>query len=76
MMQRRYDIFSSQALCQAVYRAPTRTAHRPAGVMRAIGMRYVRTFHEQFEDPLPGTELGEVEYDMTREMWLERTSLS
>ncbi|MFI6077974.1 GNAT family N-acetyltransferase [Actinoplanes sp. NPDC051343] len=42
------------------------------GVMRAIGMRYVRTCHEQWDDPLPGTELGEVEYELTREMWLSR----
>jgi RimJ/RimL family protein N-acetyltransferase len=39
-------------------------------VMQAIGMRYVRTYHQQWEDPLPGTELGEVEYELTREMWL------
>ncbi|WP_199486742.1 GNAT family N-acetyltransferase [Actinomadura logoneensis] len=39
------------------------------GVMRAIGMRYVRTYHPQFDDPLPGTHLGEVEYEMTRAMW-------
>lgn len=39
------------------------------GVMAAVGLRYVRTFHPAFEDPLPGTEQGEVEYEMTREMW-------
>jgi RimJ/RimL family protein N-acetyltransferase len=39
------------------------------GVMRAAGLRYVRTFFPLFDDPLPGTELGEVEYEMTREMW-------
>ena len=39
------------------------------GVMQAVGMRYVRTYHPQFDDPLPGTEHGEVEYEMTREMW-------
>ncbi len=39
------------------------------GVMEAVGMRYVRTFFPSFDDPLPGTELGEVEYEMTREMW-------
>ncbi|GAA0921174.1 GNAT family N-acetyltransferase [Virgisporangium aurantiacum] len=42
------------------------------GVMEAIGMRHVRTYHQQWEDPLPGTELGEVEYEITREMWLAR----
>jgi len=39
------------------------------GVMEAVGMRYVRTYHAHFDDPLPGTEQGEVEYEMTREMW-------
>lgn len=39
------------------------------GVMEAVGMRYVRTFHPSFDDPLPGTEHGEVEYEMTRERW-------
>jgi len=39
------------------------------GVMRALGMRYARTLHQHWDDPLPGSELGEVEYEMTREMW-------
>lgn len=38
-------------------------------VMQAIGMRYVRTYHPQFDDPLPGAHLGEVEYEMTRTRW-------
>ncbi|MGN9810420.1 GNAT family N-acetyltransferase [Micromonospora sp. BQ11] len=38
-------------------------------VMETIGMRYVRTFIPSWDDPLPGTELGEVEYEMTRDMW-------
>ena len=41
-------------------------------VMERIGLTYVRTFHEQFDDPLPGTEKGEVEYALTREEWLLR----
>lgn len=39
------------------------------GVMQAIGMRYVRTYHPRFDAPLPGARLGEVEYEMTRAMW-------
>jgi RimJ/RimL family protein N-acetyltransferase len=38
-------------------------------VLEAVGMRHVRTYHEQWDDPLPGTELGEVEYELTRDMW-------
>ncbi|GAA2364969.1 N-acetyltransferase [Catellatospora methionotrophica] len=39
------------------------------GVMEAIGMRYVRTYFPTWDDPLPGADLGEVEYELTREMW-------
>ena len=38
-------------------------------VMKSVGMRYVRTYFPVWDDPLPGAELGEVEYEMTREMW-------
>lgn len=39
------------------------------GVMKAIGMRYVRTYFPSWNGPLPGADLGEVEYEMTRGMW-------
>jgi RimJ/RimL family protein N-acetyltransferase len=45
---------------------------RSRRVMTAIGMSFVRTYHEHFDDPLPGTELGEVEYEITRSSWLIR----
>ncbi|WP_406637686.1 GNAT family N-acetyltransferase [Amycolatopsis sp. WGS_07] len=38
-------------------------------VMERAGLRYVRTFHVEFDDPLPGTEHGEVEYALTRDEW-------
>jgi RimJ/RimL family protein N-acetyltransferase len=38
-------------------------------VMEAVGLRYVRTFHVSFENPIPGTEEGEVEYATTRDEW-------
>jgi RimJ/RimL family protein N-acetyltransferase len=38
-------------------------------VMEAIGMRYVRTFFPHWDEPLPGSDRGEVEYEITREMW-------
>lgn len=38
-------------------------------VMEAAGLRYVRTFHLAWDDPLPGTEQGEVEYALTRGDW-------
>jgi RimJ/RimL family protein N-acetyltransferase len=39
------------------------------GVMETIGMRYARTYFPAWDDPLPGADQGEVEYEMTRAMW-------
>jgi RimJ/RimL family protein N-acetyltransferase len=41
-------------------------------VLAAVGLRYVRTFVLPFDEPLPGSEQGEVEYALTREQWLAR----
>ncbi|MEV2239803.1 GNAT family N-acetyltransferase [Micromonospora sp. NPDC049891] len=38
-------------------------------VMESVGLRYVRTYFPSWDDPLPGTEQGEVEYAITREEW-------
>ncbi len=43
---------------------------RSRAVMERAGLRHVRTFHLHFDDPIPGTELGEVEYAITRAEWL------
>jgi RimJ/RimL family protein N-acetyltransferase len=37
--------------------------------MTSIGLRYVRTFHADWDDPIPGAEHGEVEYAITRQEW-------
>lgn len=42
---------------------------RSRRVMERCGMRHVRTFHVEWEDPLPGTEEGEVEYELTSKDW-------
>jgi RimJ/RimL family protein N-acetyltransferase len=39
-------------------------------VMGSIGMTYVRSFSSNTKDPLPGIELGEVEYAITRQQWV------
>ena len=36
------------------------------GVMEKIGMRHVRTVHVDWPDPFPGTEHGEVWYEVAR----------
>ncbi len=38
--------------------------------MASIGLRYVRTFHADWDEPIPGFEQGEVEYAIARERWL------
>jgi RimJ/RimL family protein N-acetyltransferase len=38
-------------------------------VMEKSGLRHVETIHRVFDDPLPGTEQGEVEYEITRRQW-------
>jgi hypothetical protein len=40
--------------------------------MQRCGMSYVRTFHAEFDEPLPGTEHGEVEYELTLDRWNPR----
>jgi RimJ/RimL family protein N-acetyltransferase len=42
---------------------------RSRRVMEKLGMVHVRSWHEEFDDPLPGTELGEVGYELTRDAW-------
>ncbi|GAB2641051.1 GNAT family N-acetyltransferase [Kribbella swartbergensis] len=42
---------------------------RARAVMRRSGLRFVRIFHEHFDDPLPGIEFGEVEYAVDRRTW-------
>jgi RimJ/RimL family protein N-acetyltransferase len=38
--------------------------------MAAVGMRYVRSFTADWEEPIPGSEHGEVEYAISRDEWL------
>lgn len=41
-------------------------------VMERLGMTHARTLFEEWDDPLPGAELGEVVYEITREEWASR----
>lgn len=38
-------------------------------VMEKAGLRYLRTFHLEWDDPIEGTEHGEVEYELRRADW-------
>jgi RimJ/RimL family protein N-acetyltransferase len=42
---------------------------RSRRVMERCGMRHVRTFHLDWDDPIDGTEFGEVEYELRRPDW-------
>ncbi len=42
------------------------------GVMRKVGMAHVRTEVRHWDDPLPGSEQGEVLYRITRREWRRR----
>lgn len=44
-------------------------------VMEKVGLAYVRTYHELWPEPIPGSEHGEVEYAVTREEWAHRSTL-
>jgi RimJ/RimL family protein N-acetyltransferase len=38
-------------------------------VMEKAGLRYVRTFHQEWPDPIPGDEHGDVEYALDQADW-------
>lgn len=44
--------------------------------MASVGMQHIRTFHADWQDPIPGTEHGEVEYAITEDQWLARVPLN
>ncbi|WP_433268511.1 GNAT family N-acetyltransferase [Actinosynnema sp. CS-041913] len=41
-------------------------------VMEKAGLRFVRTFFQDWPDPIPGSEQGEVEYALDRRDWTDR----
>jgi len=43
-------------------------------VMERCGLRFVRTFHLEWDDPIAGTEHGEVEYEITKSEWERRVA--
>lgn len=43
--------------------------HASRSVMAKLGMRHVRTIHRRWDEPLPGSDLGQVVYEMTRDEW-------
>ena len=65
--------FTTDAPRRPVQRVVATTMAVTAGsrrVMEKAGLRYLRTVHLNWPDPLPGTEHGDVEYEITRAQWL------
>jgi RimJ/RimL family protein N-acetyltransferase len=53
--------------------AQTMAVNRPSrATMETLGMHYVRNFHENYDEPVPGVEHGEVEYEIRRADWPAR----
>lgn len=51
----------------------TMAVNRPSrATMEKLGMRFVRGFHEEFDEPVPGFEHGEVEYELRLADWETR----
>ena len=44
-------------------------------VMERCGLHYVRTFHLEWRETIEGTELGDVEYEITKSEWERRDQL-
>ena len=50
--------------------AQTMAVNTPSrATMASLGMTFVRSFHEDYDEPVEGSDQGEVEYDLTREAW-------
>lgn len=65
--------FTTNASGRPVQRIVATTMAVNAGsrrVMEKAGLRYLRTVHVDWPDPLSGTEHGDVEYEITRAQWL------
>lgn len=54
---------------QRVFAQTMAVNSRSRATMERLGLRLGRTFMLDVEDPLPGTELGEVEYEQLRAAW-------
>jgi RimJ/RimL family protein N-acetyltransferase len=44
-------------------------------VLEKAGLAYARTVHARWAEPLPGSEMGDVEYEITHDVW-EATTLT
>src|SRR5882757_1199467 len=45
-------------------------------VMEKAGLKLIRIFHQAWPDPIPGDELGDTEYAITRQEWLAQRGMA
>jgi RimJ/RimL family protein N-acetyltransferase len=66
LIHKAFTTFDTQRVFAQTMAVNTRSRR----VMEKVGLRHVRTFHLHWDDPIPGTEHGEVEYELLRHDWL------
>ena len=66
-----HEVFSARG-AKRVWAETMVVNTRSRRVMERCGLKYVRTFHESWDDPIEGTEQGEVEYELLRRDWQAR----
>lgn len=64
------DLAFEERGAQRVWAQTMAVNTRSRAVMERCGLRHLRTFHLQWDDPIPGTEEGEVEYELPRADWV------
>jgi len=56
-------------LCDRIVASTMAVNHASRRVMEKVGMSYVRTVHFDWPHPIPGSEHGDVEYELLRSGW-------
>ncbi len=69
-----HEVFSGRG-AKRVWAQTMAVNTRSRRVMERCGLAYVRTFHVSWDDPIEGTEQGEVEYELLRQEWQTRREL-
>lgn len=67
------DVAFTELAARRVWAETMTVNARSRAVMERCGLRYVRTFHSEWPEPIDGTELGDVEYELSREDWERRS---
>ena len=66
-----HEVFSARG-AKRVWAQTMAVNTRSRRVIERCGLKYVRTFHVSWDDPIEGTEQGEVEHELLRRDWQAR----